>query len=93
MQVRCPRCTEPWETDIFHEIARKTGTGFLPEYRRFKKFGCAAILNGLEGIRANKPTCEQTPEGLTIGALLDLCGDDSDAAACEIEDAEYMGVL
>ena len=93
MDIKCPRCGEPWEMDTLHEVADALGTGFDTERKRFRKWGCAAIVEGWEGRRADAYACEQTDKGKSLAAIMDLCGDDLDGYAADVEDFEYMGLL
>lgn len=93
MDIKCPICAEPWEMDSLHEVAEILGTSFNTERNRFRKWGCAAIVEGWEGRRAYERVCEQTEKGQILAALMDLAGEDIDGYAADVEDFEYLGML
>jgi hypothetical protein len=79
--------------DTLHEVAETLKTSFDAERKRFRKYGCAAIIEGWEGREATEPTCEQTSKGRSLAALMDLAGDDLDGYASDVEDFEAAGLL
>lgn len=90
MDVPCPRCTEPWDTEVFFT------TGDARDlYRKFRTYGCAALFQAMEGCTDALlvPQCEQTAEGKSIQALMDIAGDDVGDVASDIEDFQAAGLL
>lgn len=89
MDVPCPRCTEPWDTEVFYALDDTKRV-----FRRFKLVGCVAIVKAMEGETGEfLATCEQTPEGKTISALMDIAGDEPGDVASDIEDFQAAGLL
>ncbi len=93
MDVRCPRCGEPWDMDCLHDAAAATGTSFDTQRKRFYKIGCAALEAGMEGETATDPTCARTGRTEALTALSELSGDDIDGYAADVEDFEQLGLL
>ncbi len=73
MDVKCPICGEPWDTDELHDVAAKT---YKQAYAEFRKIGCEVFGGKHSGNKAN----------LAVGALMDVLGDDVDGMAATLED-------
>lgn len=73
MDINCPRCGEPWETDyVYHEMTREERADLLAGR------GCSSEC------RSNPQS--RSLRAMGAGAVLDLCGDDLDGAAALMED-------
>jgi hypothetical protein len=73
MDINCPRCGEPWETDyVQHEMSQEQRHDLLAGR------GCSSEC-------ASRPPA-QSQRALAAGAVLELCGDDLDGAAALMED-------
>lgn len=90
MDIRCPKCGEPWEHDCLHEVVTD---GMYPNYdaaaKAFRKDGCVAL-----GSTHNEPSTEEDAVwGLrpqdAAAALYDILGDDMDGAAAMLEDMGF----
>lgn len=79
MDLLCPKCSEPWDNDTFHDVAEDTGSTYTKVAADFRRRGCEA-LGTTHG--------EMNPDP-RVGALYDMLGDDMDGAAAMIEDMEY----
>lgn len=93
MDIKCPRCAEPWEIDCLHEAGAIVHKDFDFMRKLFYRYGCAAIEQADEERIAEEGTCEQTAKGRSIGVLMDLLDHDVDGLASMIEDFEYEGLL
>lgn len=95
MDIRCPKCGEPWDMDTLHEEAEhRQGndvssavisyeTAYSAISADFRRRGCAAIT--CYGAKCSKQTADPV-----ISALYDLLGDDLDGAASMLEDYESL---
>lgn len=95
MDIRCPKCGEPWDFDSLHEETeyRTESSGgaayedaFRTVRRDFTRRGCAALT-------AYGARCAGGAAHPGIGVIYELMGDDIDGAASFLEDAEYLGML
>ena len=85
MDIRCSKCGEPWAIDSLYDLTAENESTFDLERGRFYSLGCEAFGTG-HG--------EVMPMAAEIaGMLQDIMGDDIDAVASELEDAEYMGLI
>ncbi len=86
MDIYCPRCSEPWDTDEFHDIADEQETTYDEVRKNFRAKGCQAL-----GMR---PCAHQrTLRGDATSALMDMLGDDLDGVASLLDDFGYAGML
>lgn len=99
MDVYCTRCTEPWDNDCIHEeVELRQAKGEEADYysvlREFQSQGCVAFRE-FSGSDTRPSWCEPVSNmrAVTIGALTDLLGDDTDGIASMMEDAEYWGLV
>ena len=83
MDVRCSDCGEPVEVDFFHEVAAEQGTSFDAVRKAFYEEGCVA-LGTSHGTGKAHPG---------VAALMELCGDDIDGLAADLEDFEFLGMM
>jgi hypothetical protein len=93
MDIKCPRCTEPWDMDCLHDAGAQVHKSFDFMRKLFTRYGCAAIEEADNGVITEEATCEQTDKGRTLGVLMELAGDDIDGYAADVEDFEYAGLL
>lgn len=93
MDIKCPRCAEPWDMDCLHDAGAQIHKSYDYMRKLFRKFGCAAIVEADNGKIAEDTTCEQTRKGVTLGMLMDLAGDDLDGYAADVEDFEQLGMF
>lgn len=85
MDIKCPKCGEPWAIDELHDVYddgdRKVS--FKTAYTRFRKIGCAVF----------QTSHNKTP-GLDTAAkaqvVMDILGDDVDGAASMLEDLDLI---
>lgn len=95
MDLYCPRCSEPCDSDEFHyvEDLNSDVEGALLSWAtatgRFRTIGCAALEGG------TTPTCEKDDSlrSLASATLMDLMGDDLDGVASTMDDFEFLGML
>ncbi len=99
MDVRCPKCNEPWDNDELHETIAEdwyrahseadlpTGDAYRPLYTaivaRFQQVGCEVFGTSHADTEANPG----------VALIYELLGDDMDGAASLIEDAEAGGLM
>ena len=89
MDVYCPKCGEPWDTDCFHDEAAASATTYARVSAAFRLNGCRTLAS--YGARCSEPsTATDTTFGLTrqaaAAALYSVLGDDMDGAASELSD-------
>jgi hypothetical protein len=90
MDIRCPRCSEPWDLDELHYVYRGDDKIPFDEARQlFYKIGCAAMDGD------TLPSCNERVDLRTeaTAVIYDLLGDDIDGAAALLDDFEYAGLL
>lgn len=92
MDLRCPRCSEPWDFDSLHDAYDEANDRVIPyaeALREFKRIGCGAF----DG--AKEPTCVKVNNTRTLATetIYDLLGDDIDGAAALLDDFEFLGML
>lgn len=101
MDIRCPKCGEPWDLDSLHdEVADRKACAdagdpdpvditFDSVRKDFYRRGCAALTSF--GGHCNP---EVNGKAATLAsAAYDILGDDLDGAACMLEDAEAAGLF
>ena len=79
MDIYCKKCREPWDIDTLHDVASEQGRTFDQVRSAFYDTGCEA-LDCRHGNLGYDPRIE---------ALQELCGDDIDGLA---SDMEYFGI-
>lgn len=73
MDIYCPRCGEPWETDyVYHEMTKSERADLLAGR------GCSRECR-------NGPASSSS-QAIISQAALEVCGDDLDGAAAMMED-------
>ena len=87
MDIYCPKCGEPWDTDTFHDIAQEQDITFDEAIALFRKNGCSAT--GWSKCNLTK----RTIRGEAFTALSELLGDDIDGIASMLEDFDAVGLL
>ena len=97
MDMRCPRCAEPWDNYEFHEAAKATDTSYKEQIASFQRLGCVSISQAMDGYvvdETTSPICERDPKVAGIAnALAEIMGDDTDGIMSGMEDAEALGYL
>lgn len=96
MDLLCPVCREPMDTDVFHEIAETNRTTFETVARDFTTKGCGYAFAGTDYADAACLAASGGPAGARsaeLDLIYELSGDDVDGAASMIEDLEYLGFL
>lgn len=84
MDIYCPRCLEPWDTDSLHDmVAEGTAASYSAAMRAFRRLGCQAFSGEYFG---NIPECAPVPGGAIVAALADALGSDVDGLAAELAD-------
>ena len=88
MDIRCPKCGEPWDIDSLHDEADYLGETFQVVKTRFFAEGCGEVF-GVSGCSTSK-----NPAAASVASLAhELMGDDIDGIASMLEDAEWMGLI
>lgn len=90
MDIRCPKCGEPWDMEEINleaeEISRYEGIDYDEAYQTVRKQfyaeGCLVF-----GVAHN-----DTKAHPVVSAMYELLGDDLDGAAAMLEDAEFFGI-
>jgi hypothetical protein len=87
MDIPCPICGEPWDTDEFHFAAEEQNTTYKELSHEFQRKGCEVLGGGAY--------CEPVTNNRTAAAaaMYELMGDDLDGVASMLEDAEIMGLI
>lgn len=81
MDIRCPKCGEPWDIDELHGVydGFRSRIPFKTAYARSRKVGCEVF-----GTSHNStPDVETAQKARTV---MDVLGDDVDGAASMLED-------
>ena len=60
MDIHCPICGEPWDTDELHDVV---GVGYVEACRRFSIMGCG-VFGVSHSVPVDKDTVE--PEGSKV---------------------------
>jgi hypothetical protein len=93
MDIRCPKCGEPWDMDCLHDEVEHRNGGLAASFRRpyeveynevsadFRSRGCVAL-------GSYAATCNKTTATPVIAAVYDVLGDDMDGAASMFEDMD-----
>jgi len=85
MDIYCQRCGEPWDMDSIREFTMQDDNGTAKQF--YNGNGCPSCHWG-------KDAPEKQPvQSMFTETLSDVLGDDIDAIACELEDAEWMGMF
>lgn len=75
MDIRCPKCGEPWEIDSLHDEAADRGEDFAKIWADFCRRGCEALST------AHSPTTASP----VVAEVYNFFGDDVDGAAAFLE--------
>lgn len=97
MDVRCPKCGEPWDLDSIHDRVQELNEDYPPTNfdevaRAFRAIGCKAMGESCapNDYEAELRLDQHRPGALTpaeaAAALYELLGDDMDGAAAMLED-------
>lgn len=107
MDIRCPKCGEPWELDCLHDEVERRRPDLSYARRGYPGYASAedyatGYPRALRDVREDfyrrgcvaigGDPCEATDRGRTAAAVYDLLGDDLDGAAAMLEDAEALGL-
>lgn len=95
MDIRCPKCGEPWDHDTLHEEVQERidylheNATYAHVAAEFRRDGCGAF----RGLGMNP--CQPVKSAVTAAAqaVYELMGDDMDGAASFLDDAEAIGLL
>lgn len=82
MDIRCPKCGEPWDHDTLHEYAEDDGVSYTEKMREFQRVGC-------EAFHTSHSEVDET-RAAAAGVLYEILGDDMDGAAAMLEDFDLM---
>lgn len=85
MDLKCPKCGEPWDFDSLHEETEDRFPGLKNDAYQ-KKFRIVQADFLSQGCKALGSKCNGNEAHPGISALYDLLGDDLDGAANLIED-------
>ena len=103
MDIRCPKCGEPWDIDSLHEevIVRNytrpwtdpDGTHHQDTYERYFK-EVKDDFNKRGCIAVGGDECQDNPRMWGLASIIsDVMGDDIDGEAMMWDDAERWGLL
>ena len=84
MDIKCPKCGEPWDNDSIHEEVNRRNQDQPSKYhvtyaivaKEFRQNGCAAL----------DVNCSDNIADPRIALAYDVLGDDMDGAAAIMED-------
>lgn len=80
MDIICPKCREPWETDTLHDYADEWETTYREVAKAFRTLGCGQAFSEW-GV-----SCHTEKGAEARFAMADLLGDDIDGYAAMCED-------
>lgn len=89
MDLKCPKCLEPWDFDTLHEYADDQKMLYEDVAKKFRSKGCGVAFSAW-GVRCEK---SDSPNAAIVYEIYDLLGDDLDGAAAMLEDAEFLDFL
>ena len=98
MDIYCKRCGEPWELECLHELAEQgseawggqipeTPKALVPAGSEWTDAKKAFFTYGCEAFGLKKCETRNDFRAHAMDALSDLCGDDIDGLASDLEDA------
>jgi hypothetical protein len=88
MDIYCPRCGEPWDTDEFHYLAEELGTTFNDTMTQFARKGCEVIPE-----QSHNPYAQLDHRRALVAAVaFEIMGDDVDGIVAMMDDAEALGL-
>lgn len=107
MDIRCPKCAEPWDMDSLHEeVAErwpdkpwvKNGQHDQTVYETYYgKVRAEFRAKGCAAFTSFGASCNPETAGSStaaaVAAVLDLAGDDLDGAASDLDDLGHLGLL
>lgn len=76
MDLLCPKCSEPWDNDEFHDVAEEKGSTYLRVWEDFQRRGCEAVGSSHGG----------GPADPRVAALYEVLGHDPDGCAAMFDD-------
>lgn len=92
MDMICPKCREPFDNEVFHEVAEELDSTYQDVTRKFMQSGCGVAFAG-SGYDNSRHCSSSAPSTPLVDAVYDLLGDDTDGAMAMLEDADLMGLL
>lgn len=108
MDIRCPKCAEPWELDSLHEEVsarwpdepwKVNGTHDQTKYETYyNQVRQEFYAKGCEAMSAGfgahcNPSTKGSEAAAITSALMDLAGDDVDGLASDLDDLDHLGLL
>lgn len=97
MDIRCPKCGEPWDLDSLHdEVADRKQWADNPATETFDSVCKDFYTRGCEALTSFGGRCnpEVDAKAATLASVTyDVLGDDIDGAAAMLEDAEVFGLF
>jgi hypothetical protein len=91
MDVYCPFCSEPWENDHLHEVAKAKRMTYRQVWADFRKRGCPAVEDGAGPDEVCTYGNDKDPRPTAIAAIYTMSGDDPDSAAEMLRDLGLIG--
>lgn len=78
----CPRCGEPWDNEVLHEVAEELGTTYDKAAKKFRQEGCLSFKD----TSYESPDCQLDDRSVDRFAISELLGSDMDGYAAMSED-------
>lgn len=85
MDLICIVCSEPWEINSLHDEAEEQGITFEEMWKKFRNEGCKAFMYA-EHNSSYSLDAEAVEQREAAALIMDMMGDDVDAAAAFMED-------
>lgn len=82
MDIKCPKCAEPWEVDTIHDYVDAHGSDFDTQYKLFRTKGCGVAFVKWS-VKCEPVDSEQTH---ILAEMADMFGDDVDAYASFVDE-------
>lgn len=89
MDVYCPKCSEPFDLDEFHDIADEQDSTYAKVTAAFRLNGCEAIGSRHGNMEPQRDKTYDLTPAEASSALYDLLGDDMDGAAAMLDDMGF----
>lgn len=91
MDVYCPFCSEPWENDHLHDVAKAKRMTYRQVWADFRKRGCPALVDGADPEAVCTYGDDKDPRLPVIAAIYEMSGDDPEFAGEMLRDLGMMG--
>lgn len=90
MDIRCPRCGEPWEHDSLHDMPESSiyHRNYARAAQDFQRFGCGLFAAAWDGKALAPCPRSPSPAGEEAAAIYEAVGGDLDAASSMLADLE-----